>query len=960
MAYPSGEGSKRAPASPAGSKDPWAAALSPASSWQCAPLSPTAFDLCRRSLPSLRRNAPASSSDRRNSRGELNRLLAGTQRALTVQQAASGFPAASQFETPMEEEGEAEKSAASCSAPGMELPAAERVEQLSGPHSRSGSKRESSKARLLHPASKSQMPELPSVQACLDRYHQELPITFLESELTCMKRFYNLRKEPSSDELEKEELPEVLTLLGYFLPHDPVGKEVLVSEQTVAEFSTVDFNDFSDLCARFISAERDVISRKVDAWLASRAQDATCTSREEALRQLLRSLGVVCTKASVAAVLEVAGLSDERFTCQSKEELLQFLAARRACEGFTSEELATFRAAFDDAADKVQLLAAGELSDVLLNLFGVYSAEYLREVMDRFGDTEARPAMGFYEFLVYARLLRELMVKELTEHFEKADSDGDGLLSAAELRTCLAELGFTLLDVEFKEQLNTVGIDPKSLLDVDTAWAILLQCQSCNGFVPEEVDALSANFNRFCDEDGEMLTVPVQELLRYMGHENSLEEVHQMLDRVDFNGNGSMDVQEFLRLMRIQKERDLALYRDAYKANSLHEDDDNTDDLDLRVQRALKACNLKLRTDLMDEVLESAQEEAEAATDQGGISFDCFVRVASRCREIIPDLSRKRAKFKEQDMKQLRAVFDERDTQGNGTISIGDFFWLMSATPLSPNTAAKRDKLLAGMEKARKAAIEVGIDESEVGEAGSPCFSFTPFLFFLRGHLQEHDERETKRLDKALLDTKFSTEEVAQFREVFSQLADEENSQAAQAPQTAKASTTGDGDQEVLSPPALQQLEDNSAAQLSPTHFAGQAAKFSMLRRRSVGAISAVASRALDGAGEAKAAEGLGQSQAAGKLAAMLQRLTRVPMADMQKVVSFLSKACFCNEHRKLLSGEAVKRKNKSGALDFPDFLCLMRLVLDLDSNIASIVITKPSTLKDAKERRREQRRQSV
>ncbi|CAE8704502.1 unnamed protein product [Polarella glacialis] len=153
---------------------------------------------------------------------------------------------------------------------------------------------------------------------------------------------------------------------------------------------------------------------------------------------------------------------------------------------------------------------------------------------------------------------------EIAGIFEKLDEDKDKLVSVDELKELIKPLGFNLMQAEFEALLEETEVAEDAFIDFDAVWSFVLACREHNGFTEAEAEELVGFFDKFSGESGEMPNLEVFDLLRYMGQTSSLEEVIVLVEEVDFNGNGTMDSGEFLRLMRLQKEQNLVCYKKAY------------------------------------------------------------------------------------------------------------------------------------------------------------------------------------------------------------------------------------------------------------------------------------------------------------------------------------------------------------------------------------------------------------
>eukprot|EP00931_Biecheleriopsis_adriatica_P062359 TRINITY_DN37560_c0_g1_i1.p1 TRINITY_DN37560_c0_g1~~TRINITY_DN37560_c0_g1_i1.p1 ORF type:complete len:1128 (+),score=253.14 TRINITY_DN37560_c0_g1_i1:79-3384(+) len=616
---------------------------------------------------------------------------------------------------------------------------------------------------------------LPSIEQAEKRYTSQLSVA--EYDGSRLKVHFNRFAEDG--EIPKECLYACTMGMGFVTVTEEKVKGIIAE---MCQFATLDWYDFLDFFDNIIATECNEVEARMNAWLASASEEhpSAAMQLDERLRCFLLSVGIACPKGTISEMLEAGGLKDRWF--DTPEELIRLLAAYHACEGFTNEELKEAKDAFEECEEDTAFrqssegrhIQAGEISNGLLNMESLYCAPHLHKVMDRLGEDriENGPPACFYEFIAAARSLRQMQMQELATLFEEADDDSDCLVSVEELHELVKPLGFNLLEEELEELLAEVEIGGDAFLDFDTLWSFVKAAREQNGFTKAEADELTSQFESFCDESGEMPNLQVHGLLMYIGHESSLEEVKDMVEEVDFNGNGTMDSGEFLRLMRLQKEQNLANYNAALATCKL----ENPGNVLAVVQNSLHTC-LQHRPQILQRLLdEQPREELEKAGD----SFENFARLAESLRKRLPKESRKWASFKETELEALHTVFESHGPSEEGYLGIGQVLMMLGEV-MEVHTRAGRDRMYEALEKARKTAVAAGGTEEEAGDISAKKVSFMTVVHLTRAHLDVHLRDINEKEDAMLSKVKFSKSETSGFRKVFNKLAKEYEQEQAQA-----------------------------------------------------------------------------------------------------------------------------------------------------------------------------------
>ncbi|CAK8989550.1 UDP-N-acetylglucosamine--peptide N-acetylglucosaminyltransferase 110 kDa subunit, partial [Durusdinium trenchii] len=214
----------------------------------------------------------------------------------------------------------------------------------------------------------------------------------------------------------------------------------LVQEVTV--FDYMDFQDFTDFSEKAILEERKGYRQLLKTWEPNSCDNFV--DPVDNVKSFMKMLKVICTRKSVLDILDVAGLKDE--PCNSPQEMLRFLAAYQACEGFSKQEVSSLRAAFKSCEEPHAVGPEGRLIDPkslsfgLLRFGGIYFVEAWRAMkhyqkawwaMKRIVNYPmwaSAAGVSFYEFLVCARRVRETQLQQVAEYVETICGEGENFI----------------------------------------------------------------------------------------------------------------------------------------------------------------------------------------------------------------------------------------------------------------------------------------------------------------------------------------------------------------------------------------------------------------------------------------------------------------------------------------------------------------------------------------------------
>merc|ERR1719433_1666304 len=143
--------------------------------------------------------------------------------------------------------------------------------------------------------------------------------------------------------------------------------------------------------------------------------------------------------------------------------------------------------------------------------------------------------------------LDEEQIEELREAFNLFDTEHSGTIDARELKAALRALGFEVKKEDVRRMLSDVGKDPSQPIDFNDF------CEMMRGRMPDknsraEIDKVFALFDE--DETGKISFRNLKRIAQELGENLTDEELQEMIEEADRDGDGLINPDEFYRVMR--------------------------------------------------------------------------------------------------------------------------------------------------------------------------------------------------------------------------------------------------------------------------------------------------------------------------------------------------------------------------------------------------------------------------
>merc|ERR1711908_228623 len=143
--------------------------------------------------------------------------------------------------------------------------------------------------------------------------------------------------------------------------------------------------------------------------------------------------------------------------------------------------------------------------------------------------------------------LTDDQIQEIREAFDLFDTDGSGTIDAKELKVAMRALGFEPKKEEIRKMIADADRDGSGVIDFPEFLDMMTQKMAERD--PRE-EMLKA-FRLFDDEgDGKITFKNLKRVAKELGENMTDEEIQEMIDEADRDGDNAINEEEFMRIMR--------------------------------------------------------------------------------------------------------------------------------------------------------------------------------------------------------------------------------------------------------------------------------------------------------------------------------------------------------------------------------------------------------------------------
>jgi len=145
------------------------------------------------------------------------------------------------------------------------------------------------------------------------------------------------------------------------------------------------------------------------------------------------------------------------------------------------------------------------------------------------------------------RTFRDEQKQEIKEAFDLFDTDGSGEIDSKELKVAMRALGFEPKKEEIQKMISDVDDDGSGTIGYEE----FLKMMTHKILNRDPKDEILKAFRLFDDDEtGKISFKNLKRVAKELGERMTDEELQEMIDEADRDGDGEVNEEEFLRIMK--------------------------------------------------------------------------------------------------------------------------------------------------------------------------------------------------------------------------------------------------------------------------------------------------------------------------------------------------------------------------------------------------------------------------
>lgn len=342
-------------------------------------------------------------------------------------------------------------------------------------------------------------------------------------------------------EVQTEELDRVLHYLGA-RPQEGEAQS-LVESQT--HFATLDWQEFLD----FLRSFWDIDAQRLHAEFEAYDDDNSGFLEFNELHAILQKQGFSPTAETTLEAMEAAG--KEKTQSVSFREFQGLREHLRVTEGFSKADVDEYR----DLYERVNLADCRGLENVSTEIWRItmylgysVSRDNIESYVEDL-DGDGNVHLLFTESLKVLRRVRDVE-REDSSNVVMSLGNGEHLM-VEDLGIALGRLGYFVSEEAIWEILDQQrDFESEEYLTVEELNAFLRSYRRCEGFTGSEMSELEEVFKSHLHTGEGLHTLELGPVLRWFGFTHTLQQVQRLVEEIDFDASGIIEINEFVKLMR--------------------------------------------------------------------------------------------------------------------------------------------------------------------------------------------------------------------------------------------------------------------------------------------------------------------------------------------------------------------------------------------------------------------------
>ncbi|KAK1329575.1 hypothetical protein QTO34_009757 [Cnephaeus nilssonii] len=143
--------------------------------------------------------------------------------------------------------------------------------------------------------------------------------------------------------------------------------------------------------------------------------------------------------------------------------------------------------------------------------------------------------------------LTKEQIQEIRQAFDLFDTDATGTIDVKELKVAMRALGFEPKKEEIKKMIGDIDKEGTGKMNFNDFLTVMTQ-KMCEKDTKEEILKAFKLFDD--DETGTISFNNLKRVAKELGENLTDEELQEMIDEADRDGDGEVNEQEFLRIMK--------------------------------------------------------------------------------------------------------------------------------------------------------------------------------------------------------------------------------------------------------------------------------------------------------------------------------------------------------------------------------------------------------------------------